>query len=168
VAGMGYVFTNTDWRARILRPLVRRLIGFVVHGRCARLVVQNQDDLAAFSAARLAPCDHIKLIRSSGVDVSRFQPQPIARRDGTMRVLFAARLLWDKGLREYVEAGRRLRAAGIPVEFLLAGMPDAGNPSSVSPQQIRAWEEEGVVTHLGHVSDMPALLAEVDVAVLPS
>jgi glycosyltransferase involved in cell wall biosynthesis len=76
--------------------------------------------------------------------------------------------LWDKGIAEYVDAARKLRLAGLPIRFLLAGEPDAGNPASIPQAELEAWAVEGVVDLLGHVEDMPALLASVDIAVLPS
>jgi glycosyltransferase involved in cell wall biosynthesis len=140
----------------------------VVKGKHARLIVQNQDDFVAFRQARIAPPDQIRLIRSSGVDTVRFSPSRREKKEEITRVLFAARLLWDKGIGEYVEAARHLKDGNVSVELLLAGMPDAGNPSSVSMEQIRGWEAEGLIMHLGHVTDMPKLLSEVDMAVLPS
>jgi glycosyltransferase involved in cell wall biosynthesis len=84
------------------------------------------------------------------------------------RVLLPARLLWDKGLAEYVEAARLLRAEGREVDFLLAGDPDPGNPASVPESTVRGWVEQGLVQWLGHVDDMPALFRAVDAVVLPS
>ena len=85
-----------------------------------------------------------------------------------LRVLLAARLLWDKGLAEYVEAARRLRGEGRAIEFLLAGDPDPGNPAAVPESTVRGWADEGVLQWLGHVDDMAGLFASVDVVVLPS
>ncbi len=83
-------------------------------------------------------------------------------------MLLAARLLWDKGIAEYVEAARRLRSEGHAVDFLLAGDPDPGNPAAVPEAAVRQWSEEGIVTWLGHVDDMPSLLRSVQVVALPS
>ena len=87
----------------------------------------------------MVAADRIRLIRSSGVDCDRFS-QHAARQPGEpLRVLLAARLLWDKGLAEYVEAARRLRADGRSVQFLLAGDPDPGNPNAVPEATVRSW-----------------------------
>lgn len=170
VAGMGYVFTSDDARARLLRPLVRTLLRTALDGRNARLVLQNPDDVALFEQAGLVRPERIRLIPGSGVDCARFAPGPERRRDPDrpLRVLLAARLLWDKGLAEYVEAARRLREEGRHIEFLLAGDPDPGNPAAVPEDTVRGWVEQGLIRWLGHVDDMPALLGSVDVAVLPS
>jgi glycosyltransferase involved in cell wall biosynthesis len=168
LAGMGYVFTSMEWRARLLRPFVRALIKLVVRGKHARLIIQNEDDFKAFRDARVAVPENIRLIRGSGVDMALFRPRALARTGHPTRVLFAARLLWDKGIGEYVAAARLLKKANVAVELLVAGMPDRGNPTSVPREQIEQWVAEGLITYLGHVSDMPALLSDVDVAVLPS
>ena len=168
LAGMGYVFTSTERRARLLRPVVQRMIKWVVGGRHARLIIQNADDYSAVRQARLALPERIRLIRSSGVDVAVFRPQQSRQPRRLTRVLFAARLLRDKGICEYIAAARMLKADKVAVDLLVAGTPDAGNPTSVAPEQIRRWQDEGLITYLGHVSDMSALLREIDVAVLPS
>ena len=168
VTGMGYVFSDDGYRARLLRPIVRNLIRATLGGEGSRLILQNKDDLAAFVAADLASTDRTHVIMGSGVDTDRFQPMLPPRKPGSMRVLLASRLLWDKGIREYIEAAHLVKEAGIPVEFLLAGNPDSGNPASVPESQIAKWQEGTAIRYLGHVAEMAQLLAEIDVAVLPS
>lgn len=169
VAGLGYVFTSNDAKARLLRPVVRTLMHAALDGRNARLVLQNPDDVALFERARFVDKKRIRLILGSGVDCTRFTPRNGVRDPAQpLRVLLAARLLWDKGVAEYVSAARELLGEGRSIRFLLAGDPDLGNPAAVAENTARAWAEEGVVEWLGHVDDMPALFASVDVVVLPS
>ena len=168
VAGMGYVFCSDTLLARALRPMVTLLMrGTLGNGR-SRVILQNPDDADAFLRARLVPQQHIRVIRSSGVDLSRFLPQ--ARADGRrpLQVLLAARLLWDKGVGEFVEASRLLRDEGRDIRFVLAGTPDPGNPRSVRRDDVEAWARDGLVDWRGHVDDMPALMRTVDVMALPS
>ncbi|MFL6591314.1 MAG: glycosyltransferase family 4 protein [Luteimonas sp.] len=166
VAGMGYVFTSNQLKARVLRPVVRLLMRTTLAAGNSRLVLQNPDDAEAFST--LVPPEKIRLIRSSGVDTTRFYP-PMARAStGRLRVLLAARLLWEKGIGEFAEASRRLRRDGHDIEFLLAGTPDPGNPRSVPREQVEQWVSDGLVKWLGHVEDMPELMRQVHVMVLPS
>ena len=166
VDGMGYIFTSTDLLARLLRPLVCILLRLALNSRYNRLIVQNPDDQREFLAQRLIRPEHIRLIRGVGVDTERFQPH--LRPPGPFRVLLAARLLWDKGVGEYAEAARLLRSAGLPIELRLAGAPDPGNPASVPPDTLADWQRQGLLTLLGHVDDMPALLAETDIVALPT
>jgi len=168
VAGMGYVFISNSLKARILRPLVRGLLRLALGGRGARLILQNPDDVHLFEQAGLIDPAQVRLIRGSGVDCARFVARAARAEDAPMRVLLATRLLWDKGVAEYVAAARRLRQEGRAVRFLLAGDPDPGNPAAVPEAQVRQWVDEGVVEWLGHVDDMPALLSSVDAVVLPS
>ena len=169
VAGMGYVFTSNDAKARVLRPLVRGLMHAALHGANARLILQNPDDVALFEQAGFVEAAHIRLIAGSGVDCSRFAAVERVRHPGQpLRVLLAARLLWDKGVAEFVEAARQLQAQGRAIQFLLAGDPDPGNPAAVPEATVRGWVDASVLQWLGHVDDMPALFSSVDVVVLPS
>jgi len=148
---------------------VRQLLRRALTGARRRLVLQNADDRALFLQARLVDAAAIRLIPSSGVDLARFTPAPRrADANAPLRVLLAARLLWDKGLAEYAEAARRLRLEGRTIRFLLAGAPDPGNPASVDIGVIERWHADGNIEWLGHVEDVPALLQTVDAAVLPS
>ena len=191
VAGMGYVFSSNDFQARLLRPWVRRLVRITLGSGQSRLILQNPDDVDIFKHHRLVAEELIRLIPSSGVDCTRFSPDTSAGGSADMnsghrlveaehgegqdrlvpqrlRVLLPARMLWDKGVGEFVEAARILRAEGRSIDFLLAGDPDPGNPGAVPASQLHRWEKEGLVRWLGHVDDMPALFRSVDVVALPS
>jgi glycosyltransferase involved in cell wall biosynthesis len=170
VTGLGYVFIGKDLKARILRPLVRQLLSFVIDGKNRRLILQNRDDQSIFLAARLIKNDRIRIIAGSGVDTNRFIPQanykPMDNK--TAKIVFAARLLKDKGLSEFVEAGQILQAQGIAAEFIIAGNPDPGNPASVDESALAAWRALPGISMLGHVDDMVSLLKTADIMVLPS
>ena len=168
VAGMGYVFISDSLKARMLRPLVRTLLKLALGGRNSRLILQNPDDVALFARAGLVDPAQVRLIPGSGVDCSRFHPHPYREPGNRMRVLLPARLLWDKGLAEYVHAARLLHAEGLPIDFLLAGDPDPGNPAAVPEAEVLEWVGQGLVQWQGHVDDMPALLRSADIVALPS
>ena len=170
VAGMGYVFTSSDVRAQVLRPFVGGLMRVAIGGKRSLLILQNPDDVELFTRTGLAQPAHTRLIPGSGVDCGRFVPRPGEERPvgGRFRVVLPARLLWDKGIAEYVAAARELRAQGREIEFLLAGEPDPGNPAAVPEETVQSWLQEGVVRWLGHVTDMPGLFHSVDAVVLPS
>ncbi len=169
VAGLGYVFTNAALKARLLRPFVRELLRLAINSRRSRLVLQNGDDVAAFEEQGLADDRTIRLIRGSGVDTSRFRPaaEP-ALSAPVSRILLASRLLWDKGIAEFVAAARVLATDRRSMRFVLAGAPDPGNPASIPQEQLDAWAAEGHVELVGQVDDMAAELARTDVVVLPS
>ena len=169
VAGMGYVFISNSLKARALRPVVKTLARFAFDSPRARLIVQNPDDHAEFVGVGVVRPDRVHIIPGSGVDLTRFKANERVRApDAPLRVLLAARMLWDKGLQEFIDAARMLKTEGRAIEFLLAGDPDPGNPASASAADLQAWVNEGLVQWLGHVGDMAGLLASVDVVVLPS
>jgi glycosyltransferase involved in cell wall biosynthesis len=168
VEGLGYVFISGDWRARLLRPLVRWLFKRALAGPGVRLVVLNDTDFRFFTESGLVETARTRVIAGSGVDCERFRPHAEPRTAGPLKVLLATRLLWDKGLREFAEAARSLRAEGRDIDFILAGDPDPGNPASVTAQEVADWTGAGLLRWIGHVEDMPALLADIDVFVLPS
>lgn len=168
VAGMGYVFASNSPKARALRPLVRVFLRLAIGGRNARVILQNPDDVALFDSAKLVDPTIVRLIRGSGVDCTRYTPSASRASAARIRVLLPARLLWDKGLAEYVAAAQLLRSRCVPVDMLLAGDPDPGNPAAVPEPTVRQWVNEGTLQWLGHVDDMPSLLGSVDIVALPS
>lgn len=169
VAGMGYVFSSSELKARLLRPLVKLALKLAFAGPNARLILQNPDDVHFFKSHSLVAPEKICLIKGSGVDCSRFSPDSAEKRVTSVpTVLFAGRLLWDKGLRELIDAIRTLQRLGVEAHFLVAGEPDEGNPAAVPFIQVRSWENEGLIEWRGYVEDMPTLYRSVDIVVLPS
>lgn len=140
VAGMGFVFASQKALARALRPLVRVLMRFSLGGRNCRAILQNIDDCEALVSSSIVDPVRTRLIPGSGVNTTRFSPfRPQKESDQPKKVLLAARLLWEKGIAEYVAAARKFKGDGINVEFLLAGEPDAGKP----PTWLKALEGAG-------------------------
>jgi glycosyltransferase involved in cell wall biosynthesis len=168
VDGLGYVFTNQGWKAKLLRPFVKGILKTVLRGEGIRLIVQNPDDGEQFIQNQLVDAKVVRLVRGAGVDTSRFVPTRIEKQNTRITVLMASRLLWDKGVQEYVDAARNLIGEGLDIEFLLAGSSDEGNPAAIPNSQVQAWQTEGVVKALGHVEDMKGLFSYADLVVLPS
>ncbi|MCI5149070.1 MAG: glycosyltransferase family 1 protein [Candidatus Electrothrix sp. MAN1_4] len=167
VTGLGHVFINQSRGVRLLRPVVKGLLRLALRGKESRLILQNPDDQELFLQHRLITQDRIHLIRGSGVDTLRFTA--VTRKSqGKFRVLLAARLLWEKGIREYAEAAQLLSHRSDEIEFLLAGATDPGNPSAVPEEKIKEWQKTGLFTVLGHVENIHELMREVDLMVLPS
>ncbi|MCH8998788.1 MAG: glycosyltransferase family 4 protein, partial [Proteobacteria bacterium] len=165
LAGMGYVFTSSAAKARLLRPLIKTGFHWLLDRANARLILQNPDDVAAMGAGTVAP-KRIALIRGSGVDTKAFAPEP--EPGGTPIAVMVSRMLWDKGVGELVEAARILKERKAPVEVVLVGPPDPENPASISEQQLRDWEASGEVAWWGERSDIAQIWAKSHIAVLPS
>lgn len=162
--GMGYVFLSKQLLSRAIRPGVKAAFRLLVNGDNSRVILQNPDDIARWVAWGAIRRDRIELIRGSGVDTDRFVPSP--EPEGPPLVVLPARLLFDKGVAEFVEAARLLRHTG--ARFALAGEGDPGNPASVSPEQLRRWADEGIIELLGWQDDMTRVLAQAHVVCLPS
>ena len=167
--GLGYLFSNHG-KAKFLRRLLLPIIRFAISQPGVYTVFSNQRDLDTFVKLKLLPPDKAQVLVSECVDIKSFQPvvQNDPPPERQYRVLMAARLLWDKGVQEYVDASRSLRLNDRPVEFWLAGLPDKENPQWVPEEMLAKWEEEHLIQWLGHRSDMPDLLRQVDIAALPT
>src|SRR5690242_8064487 len=122
ISGLGYVFTSNHRTARMLRPALKRLWRAALSHPRGRTIFQNPEDRDDFVSMRLVSPDKTVLIRGSGVDCSAFRPTPDPA--GTPVVALPARMLWDKGVGEFVGAARQLRAAGSRARFVLIGSPD--------------------------------------------
>jgi glycosyltransferase involved in cell wall biosynthesis len=166
ITGMGYIALARGLRGEVLRLITRVLYRGFLPRRSSRVIFQNRSDRDHFLAARLVPEASVVVIPGSGVDIRRFHvtPEPA----GEPVVLMASRMLWDKGVGELVEASRLLRARGLKPRIVLAGRPDAGNPRTISQEQLRQWGADEGVEWVGHREDMPDLYARAQVVVLPS
>lgn len=162
VAGMGFLFADAG-RLPWARAWFKRLLPTVIGP--GRAIVQNPDDAALLEASGVRT-DRIRLIRGAGVDLARFKPQP--ELGGVPLVILPARMLWDKGVGEFVAAARQLRRQGIAARFALVGDRDTANPASVPLSELEAWREDGVVEWWGRCEDMPGVFAQSHVVCLPS
>lgn len=166
LAGLGYIYSSRQRLASILRPLVKSALTRLINCRRCHLIVQNPDDRAQLLADGIIDPDKISLIRGSGVDTRLFaeSEQP----DGIPMVLLPARMLWDKGIAEFVAAARILRQQGIEARFVLAGSTDPHNPATIPRSTLEQWNREGVVEWIGPQADMPALYRQSHIVCLPS
>jgi len=166
--GLGYLFSDY-WLAQNLRASLLPFIRWTFQSSKAWTVFLNRQDSETLRQLCLVIPEQAIIIPSDGVDINCFRPNGfISSKLSTPVVLMAARLLWDKGVAEFVEAARILKQRGIQAEFWLAGKPDDGNPMCVPETILHQWHQEGLVNWLGHCDDMPSLLQKVDIAVLPS
>lgn len=162
IAGLGAVFIKESWLTSLVRGLYRLALV-----RAAKVFFQNDDDRQMFVSSGLVPQAVTDLLPGSGIDLAKFVPVPLPGREAC-RFLLIARMLWDKGVGEFVEAARILSARGIKAEFCLLGFLDVENPSAISRQQMSDWEAEGVVRYLAVSDDVREEIAQADCVVLPS
>ncbi len=169
VTGLGYLFSSSDRAAGWALPVASGIYRHVLGVNRQRVIFQNEEDQETFIRSGLIEARFCRLIRGSGVDCERFKPAAGAQeRAKQVRVLFASRLLREKGVDEFIAAARLIKSRGGDAEFFLAGDVYEGNPSSLSKAEVEAIHREGVVRHLGHVEKMWELLAGIDIVVLPS
>ncbi len=164
ITGLGYVFQGGGQRT-FLRSLVASLYALALR-RAHKVFFQNPDDEALFrSLGIIGRNTPSVVVNGSGVCLSEFKPVPVP--EGEQRFLMIARLLGDKGVREYAEAARRIRAQRPDVVFSLVGWIDQ-NPDSIRQEELDAWVREGAVDYLGRLKDVRPAIAACTVQVLPS
>jgi len=164
IAGLGAVFIRGSWLTRLVRLLYKFALS-----RSRHVFFQNDEDMRMFVEQGLVAADKVSRLPGSGVDLSAFcyaPMQPLENRP--FRFLLVARLLWDKGVGEYVEAARMVRRKYPTVKFQLLGFLDVKNPTAVSSVEMSAWVDEGVVEYLGAAEDVKPYLIAADCVVLPS
>lgn len=164
VTGLGYIFLSDGLRAKLLRGLVKALYRFALKG--SEVVFENPDDRALFLELGLVPAEHAHAVHGTGVNIGLYHPCP--EPEGDPLVLLPSRMLWDKGIGEFVEAAGIIRGKGIPARFVLVGKEDNGNPTGIAVEQLRAWADEGCVEWWGWQDDMPSVLAQAHIICLPS
>ena len=166
IPGMGFVFTQRGFTARVIRSLVNLLYRIALSHDNMRFIFQNREDLQTFVEHTVIPEQLTHLIRGSGIDLNEFPftPEP----PGPISFVLVARMLSDKGIREFVEAARSVRILQPQWRFVLVGGVDRGNPSSLTEAELETWNAEGVVAWLGHRSDVRAILGNSHVVCLPS
>lgn len=163
VTGLGYAFQGNGERG-LLRSLVQWLYALALRNT-HKVFFQNPDDESLFRTLELLPTNVPScVVNGSGVDVGAFNVAPLP---ANTRFLLIARLLGDKGVREYVEAARRIRAQHPGTVFGLVGWID-DNPDAIRKDELDAWVAEGVVEYMGRLSDVRPAIADCSVYVLPS
>lgn len=188
ITGLGYVFIGSGLKKRLLRALVCGMYKIALK-KTAQVWFLNPDDKAEFLERKIIAPNRAFLLDSEGVDTEFFHPNfkakskaPESGADSNkdskepFNFLLAARMLWDKGVGEFVEAARMLKnelenttnERDIEIRFYLLGTLNAQNPSAITREQIAQWENEGVVCYLGFSSDVREVIAQSSCVVLPS
>jgi glycosyltransferase involved in cell wall biosynthesis len=163
IAGLGILFINEGITSKIARYLYK-----ISQCKAAKLFFQNEDDRQLFLEKKITTTVPNDRLPGSGVDLSRFTFTP-APDNNKIRFLLIARMLYDKGIQQYVDAARILKNKyGTVIEFCLLGFLDVNNPSAVSSKDMNSWVEEGVINYLGVSDNVEQEIAKVDCMVLPS
>ena len=166
VSGLGFVFINKGLMALFRRKAISILYRLAFGHANKRVIFQNVDDKSTLASLSNISSNESVLIHGSGVDLSAYSMQPLS--DGLPIVLLAARLLEDKGVREFVRAAEFVNGSTPRARFVLVGEPDPLNPATVKQQELDQWKLNGAVEMWGYRDDMNTVLSSATVVVLPS
>lgn len=166
VTGLGHVFATQTRKMGILRRLLLKLFRLAMGSETAWTIFQNYEDRDLLVQAGTVLGDRTFLIRGSGVNVNEFVPVP--EPEGIPLVVLASRLLWQKGVAEFVAAAQIMRSQGVSARFVLVGETDMANPASIPEAQLLAWEKTGAVEWWRLRKDMPEVFAQSNIFCFPS
>ncbi len=166
LTGLGALFIGSDTATRAMGPFVRVALRFLLARGHGRLLMQNPDDLDLLVRRGIVARARAVLIPGSGVDLARFAPSP--EPSGAPVAALVARMLWDKGVGELVEAARLLKGRGVGLRIRLVGPRDDHNPASIPQATLEQWVREGLIEWPGAVGDIAQLWRDTAIAVLPS
>lgn len=167
MSGLGAVFTNHTTTGRLKAALITNLYKFIMRSNSTEVIVENDDDRHTFTSVVRLTESQVHLIPGVGVDMNQFSPEN-TRTSRKLRVAMVSRLLYDKGVLEFVEAARLCKSTRPEVEFLLVGDTDPTNPASVNQKDLEYFRRDHTVELLGHSTDVASLMKTLDILVLPS
>ena len=163
LGGLGYIFTEPKGFIRLLSLLMAAALRMIFVSHKCHLIVQNTEDEDYFKRFT----NHVVRIPGAGIDPRSCYPAAETPK-GSYKIIMVSRALLQKGVQEFIQAARIVISAHPDVQFLFAGKPDPGNPTSVGIYDLQNWHHEGVITWLGHVEKVPELYRQCHMAVLPS
>jgi len=166
IAGLGFVFTSKSLLAKVLKPFIRFSLKRLLARKKSLTIVQNPDDSTMLIDRLGIKSDRVSLIKGAGVNLETYKNSQ--EPEGVLSIVLVSRMLWPKGIGEFVEAVILLKDQGYEFRALLAGTPDPENPSSIPMNKLHEWNDSGIVEYLGHVEDVPALWEASNISVLPS
>lgn len=167
IEGLGFAFTPASSGRSLQRNLLQKIILTIARfsmARIDRLVFLNPDDLGEFVSKRVVRQEKAAMLGGIGVDLDEWPQTPLPA--GPVTFILIARLLRDKGVKDYVAAARIVRRSHPEARFLLVGGLDS-NPAAITRAEVESWVAEGIVEWPGHV-DVKPWLAQAHVFVLPS
>jgi glycosyltransferase involved in cell wall biosynthesis len=165
-AGLGYLVSSMSFKARALKQVLWKIFRFLLNRPNSFLLLQNREDRDLLVADIGVLPEKTTIIRGSGVDIHEFQAT--AELPGVPIVLLSSRMLWIKGISDFVDAAKLLRARGVNARFVLAGDTDLGSPGAIPREKLQEWQNAGSVEWWGHQQSMPQMLQQATLVCLPS
>ena len=173
LGGLGYLFTDSPQtkisrKKQLLRAFVCWLFRFIFFRLNATLILQNKEDLKLLETYHCLNAKNTVIIRGAGVDLDAFPFKPLPPDKTPIVIVCAARLLWDKGIGELIEAAKILLEKNLSVKIDLYGALDSENPRAISRYQIEEWQTAGLITWHNHVPHLQQIYEQCHLVVLPS
>lgn len=162
ITGLGTAFIRESWLTKMVQSLYR-----VSQKRAQSVLFQNPDDSALFLERRLVPARAVDHVPGSGIDLDFFSP-PAEGLPESPVFLVIARLLWDKGIGDFVAAARAVKARHSSARFQLLGAIGVENRTAIPQHDVDAWVSEGLIEYLGVTDDVRPFIAQASCVVLPS
>lgn len=166
VTGLGFVFVDRGLKARLRKSLASSLYRAAFGHRNLHVIFQNSSDQESVLDFSGLSANETTLINGAGVDLHEYRVMSLDK-ERLPIILMAARLLVEKGVREFVEAARLLKES-CSARFVLAGAPDEAGTNSITYLELDEWDQEGVIEYWGYRKDMPEVLMQASIVVLPS
>ena len=165
-AGMGNLFNSKDLFSIILKKIYIILIRFNFKKSKKKLILQNNDDKNFILGLKIINKEDIKVVRGSGVDTKKFNFTKINKSDNPI-VLLPARMLWDKGVQDFVDCSKKIKEK-MSARFVLVGDPDPYNPQSIPRANLQKWNDDKTIEWWGHRDDMNEVFDQSRIVCLPS
>jgi len=163
ISGLGTVFIKKSFITIIAKWLYRYSLS-----SSFKVFFQNQDDMNIFLNKKLVKKEISALLPGSGIDLEKFQPIERRENNDSFKFLLIARLLWDKGIAEYIDAVRIVKKRNKNSQFFIIGAIWEENLTAISKEEVELWEKEGIITYLGTTDNIKDEIAKVDCVILPS
>lgn len=163
IPGLGHLFIKESFATKIVEILYRFSLNYA-----NEVWFLNEDDKKEFLKRKLVKESKIKILSGEGINLEKFKPIKIEKNDDKVIFLMIARILWEKGFKEYVEAAEILSKKYSNLEFQLLGGIDTGNPSGVPEEIVMKYHNNKTINYLGTTNDVPSIISKCDCLVLPS
>ncbi len=163
IAGLGTLFSVDNLMTKFAKQLYK-----FSQSKATKIFFQNKDDMGMFIEENIVEKSKCDLLPGSGVDLVRFKPVATQTNDEMMKFLLISRMIWEKGIGEYVDASRIIKTKYKNIEFQLLGGLGVDNRSAISKEQMQDWVEEGLVNYLGTTDNVVEYIEKADCIVLPS
>ena len=167
LTGLGTIFVSESLHIKLIKILVfEPVLGIIFKRKNTYTIVQNIDDKKRLLSLGIIRKDRTFLIKGSGVDITYFNSQPEI--NDKPIVLFASRMIKDKGVEIFVTAAKKLKEEKINARFVLVGDIDTGNPYSITKDELLEWDNMGIVEWWGYREDMREVFSVSHIVCLPS